>query len=41
LAHCGPETVARAIRTLRGVEADASTVEGAMEALRVEGEVLS
>ncbi len=36
LAHRGPETVARALRRLRGVEADTYAVERALEALRGE-----
>ena len=40
LVHRGPETVRRALRMLRGLEADAFAVEAAIEALRVEGQVL-
>lgn len=41
LAHRGPEAVRRALRALRGVEVDVFAVEGVLEALRVEGEVLA
>jgi hypothetical protein len=36
-----PALVRRVLRALRGVESDVFAVEGAMEALRVEGEVLA
>ncbi len=41
LAHRGPETVARALKKLRGVEASVFAVECAVQALETEGEVLS
>lgn len=41
LARCGPEIVRRALWTLRGVKADPLTVEAAMEALQIEGELLA
>ena len=41
LAHRDPETVRRALRMLRGVEAPESEVATVLEALTVEGEVLA
>jgi hypothetical protein len=41
LSHRSPETAARALRTLRGVEADVFAVEVAMEALEGEEGVLT
>jgi hypothetical protein len=41
LALRGPEAVARSLRALRGVEADAFDVAVVLEALSVEGEVLA
>ena len=41
LMYAGPEKVARALCTIRGVRADVRAVEAVLEALRVEGEVLA
>lgn len=41
LAYRSADTTRRALRTLRGVEADVFAVKCAMEALTVEGEVLA
>jgi hypothetical protein len=41
LAHRGPETVRHALRVLSGISTDVLAVEVAMEALVVEGVVLS
>ncbi len=41
LARRRPETVRHALRGLRGIEADVFAVEAALDALRVEGEVLA
>lgn len=41
LAYRSADTARRVLRTLRSTEADVFAVEFAMEALRVEGEVLA
>ena len=41
LASRGPETLRRALRALRGIEASDFEVEAVLEALRVENEVLA